>query len=158
MTTTTSVSLRGSNRFGPVLFVANALVWAFFWVGFFEQSRFYPRLPSPTEGTLVSQVVADRAAANDASPNGEIYYRASFIPNLPAFIATRAVFNILFHGVRSPALYLGTTVAGYELICWMVVSFFQWFLVARLLAWISLRRHGTPGGADSGQSTQARFQ
>lgn len=80
-------------------------------------------------------VVAYRAAQHDLAPNRDIYYRVSFIPNLPSFLLTRVFFNIPTQGYRSPAVYLGTRVAGFELICWMVVSFLQWFLAGKVVVW-----------------------
>jgi hypothetical protein len=128
------------SRIVLLFLILNTLLWIIFWGGFFSESIAYPHPPMPTEGIAVSQVVAHRAIPHDLAPNRDTYYQVSFIPNLPSFLVTRVLFNIATRGFRSPELYLGTTVAGYELICWMVVSFLQWYLIGRAISWLMSRR------------------
>lgn len=140
MTTITRASSARKSWIVPVFLLLNTVLWVVFWGGFFSESTAYPAPPMPTEGVAASQVVAHRAATCDLAPNRDAYYRASFIPNLPSFLVTRVLFNLPTGGYRSPKLYLGTSVAGYELICWMIVSFVQWCLVGRLISWLLSKR------------------
>jgi len=135
MTITTNVSSRKWRRIVPVLLGVNTTLWFVFWVGFFSESTAYPALQIPGEGAYSSLVVAHRAASADLY-NHDICYQISFLPNFPSFLMTRAGFNTVLRGYRSPELYFGTTVAGYELICWMIVSFFQWYLIGRMIGWL----------------------
>src|SRR5947209_2458824 len=108
------------SRIVLLFLILNTVLWVVFWGGFFLESTAYPHPPMPTEGIAASQVVAHRAANYELVPNRDAYYQASLIPNLPSFLVTRVLFNIVTRGYRSPELYLGTSVSGYELICWMI--------------------------------------
>jgi hypothetical protein len=140
MTTTSRMSSARSSRIVLLFIIANAVLWAIFWGGFFSESSAYPQLQTPGEGAYVSQVIAHRAVLHDLAPNRDTYYQVSFIPNFPSFILTRTAFNVLLRGYRSPDLYFGTTVAGYELICWMLVSFLQWYFIASILKRLLVKR------------------
>jgi hypothetical protein len=140
MTTTSRMPSTRSGRIVLLLLIANVTVWAVFWGSFFAESTAYPQVPTPSEGVAAAQVVAHRAADHDLTPNRDIYYRVSFIPNLPSFLVTRVLFNIPTQGYRSPVLHFGTTVSGFELIFWMVLSFLQWYLVGKVIAWLLDRR------------------
>lgn len=113
------------------------MLWAILWYGFFSRSTPYPAVRIPNEGAFVWQVVAHRAVSPDIAPNRYASYQAAFIPNLPSFLVTTLIFNAIFAGQRSPELYIGTTVGGYELVTSMLMSFFQWYLFARLLLWLA---------------------
>lgn len=140
MTTTSKTPSSGRSRIISVLLIANAVLWVIFWAGFFSHSVAYPKVPTPTEGIPLPEVVGHRAANPDLAPNRDTYFQVSFIPNSPSFLLTRVLFNIPTHGYRSPDLYLGTTAAGYELLCWMLMSFLQWYLIGRVAAWLVSRR------------------
>jgi len=140
--TNESPSSGWASRSVYVLLSVNAVLWAIMWWGFFARSAPYPTVKIPAEGAYTMEVVAHRAAQPGIAPTRFASYNAAFFPNLPSFIATNFLFNAAFKEPR-PDLYLGTTVVGYQLICWMLLSFFQWYLVARLLIWLSGK--GKPG-------------
>lgn len=147
MTTTKTPFFRRS-RIVLVFLIANAVLWAVFWGGFLSESTAYPKLQFPGEGAYISAVVAHRAVSPDLYLGRNAYYQVSFIPNLPSFLVTRVLFNVPTHGYRSPELYLGTTVAGYELICWMFMSFLQWCLIGRVIGWLMRSKtHGVTAAA-----------
>jgi hypothetical protein len=146
MTTTTRVSSSKSRRIVLLLLAVNAVLWAIFWVGFFSNSVAYPKMQTPGEGAYVTDVVSHRAISPERPLDLQMFYRASFIPNLPSFLVTRVLFNIPTHRNRPPDLYLGTTVAGYELLCWMIFSFLQWYLIGRAVVWFANRKKNFADG------------
>jgi hypothetical protein len=149
MTTTTRVPARKWSRIVLLSLGVNTMLWAVFWVGFFSESTAYPRLQIPSEGAYFSLVVAHRAASPDMYPNHDTCYQVSFLPNFPSFLMTRAAFNTVLRGYRSPELHFGTTVAGYELICWMIVSFLQWYLIGKMIGWLMRSKpHGVAAAAN----------
>jgi hypothetical protein len=134
---------------GLFFMLANALLWIIFWGGFFSESFPYPKPQTPGEGAYVTEVVAHRAISPEKPLNLRTFYRMALIADLPAFVVTRVAINLPTAGYRSPVLHSGTTVAGYELICWMVVSFLQWYLISRLLSWLMSTIRRRAGGSDS---------
>jgi hypothetical protein len=80
-------------------------------------------------------VVANRAISPQLYPDTYESNHVLLVANLPALVVTRAAFYVFTKGYRSPELYLGTTVAEYELICWMSVSFLQWYWIGRASIW-----------------------
>jgi hypothetical protein len=155
----TKLTSPGRNRFVYVVLGVNAALWVIQWYGFFSRSTPYPTVRIPNEGPYIWQVIAHRAVSPDIALSRYASYQAAFIPNLPSFLVTTVIFNAIFAGQRSPELYLGTTVGGYELVSSMLVSFFQWYLFARLLIWLGKKvkhsrgsqlRSGSVSGLQSG--------
>lgn len=147
LTTITRAPSARMSRIVLLFLILNTVLWVVFWGGFFSESTAYPHPLMPTEGVAASQVVAHRAITHNLAPNRDAYYRASFIPNLPAFLVTRLLLNVVTRGYRLSKLYLGTTVAGYELICWMVISFLHWYLIGRVVGWFAKKQKNYSDGA-----------
>lgn len=114
----------------------NVVLWTALWVNFGVNSRAVRSGWDQSDDAYTGLIVAHRAASPAIYSSRNWSYRGAFIASLPAYLITHAVFNVAFGPVQTPQLYLGTAVAGYELICSMIVSFLQWYLVARLLIWI----------------------
>lgn len=89
------------------------------------------------------EVVAHRAAQPGIAPTRYATYNAVLFPNFPAFVVTNAVFHATFKEPR-PDLYLGTTVVGYQLICWMVLSFLQWHLIGKATQRLNTSKRSPP--------------
>lgn len=123
-----------------VVLCLNVVLWAALWVNFGLNSRAVRSGSDQPDDAYTELIVAHRAASPAIYSSRNWSYRGAFIASLPAYLITHAVFNVAFGAVREPQLYLGTTVAGYELICCMIVSFLQWYLVGRLIGWFMRRK------------------
>lgn len=124
-------------------FVLNLLLWVLMWLTFLLHARQYTYRGEPIEGAYPWQVVLGRALSPNVEPTAYLGYKLVFLANFPSYVATVISFNLMFHGQRSPIQYLGTTVGGYELIAWMLLSFVQWYCIARLLIWVRKKRAGS---------------
>lgn len=125
-----------------VVFCLNIVLWTALWVNFGLNSRVVRSGSDQPDDAYTELIVAHRAASPAIYSSRNWSYRGAFVASLPSYLITHVIFNLAFGTVREPQLYLGTTVAGYELMCWMIVSFLQWYLVARLLIWIRAALQG----------------
>jgi hypothetical protein len=123
-----------------VLLCLNAVLWIALWVNFGQNSRVVRSGLDQPDDEYTELIVGHRAASPAIYSSRNWSYRGAFVASLPSYLITHMIFNSAFGAVREPRLYLGTTVAGYELICCMIVSFLQWYLVGRLIGWLMSRR------------------
>lgn len=132
----------GRERIVRYFLVANLALWVLMWVTLLLHARRYSYNGEPIEGPYPWQVVFGWALSPTLDPMRYLGYRLVFIANFPSYLVTKICFNVAFHGQRSPVQYLGTTVGGYELLAWMILSFVQWYAIGRLalLAWRKCRR------------------
>jgi hypothetical protein len=129
----------------PLLIGFNTVLWIALWANFCLNSTHLQRADMQSDDSYIVLVVLHRAASPAIYSSRNWSYGGAFVANLPSYFITHIVFNLAFGTVRNPQLYLGTTVAGYELMCWMIVSFLQWYLVARLLIWTGAALQGRAG-------------
>lgn len=130
MTITTRGQSRRWSRITLLFLGVNTVLWIALWVNFGLNSRVVRNGSDQPDDAYTGLIVAYRAASPAIYSSRNWSYRATFIANLPAYLITHAVFDAAFGTVRTPQLYLGTAVAGYELVCWMIVSFLQWYFIA----------------------------
>lgn len=118
-------------RYFRVLFMGfNLLMWIALWSNFLFNSTYLQSGYELPDDKYTVLVVTHRAASAAIYATGNWSYYGLFIFDFPSHIVTRIVFRLTFGNPYDVHQHLGTTVAGYELICWMIVSFVQWHFVA----------------------------
>ena len=118
----------------------NFLLWGALWLNFALNSTYLRSGYELPDDKYTVLVVVHRAASAAIYASGNWSYRGAFFVNSPSYLVTRLAFRLAFGSVYDVHQYMGTTVAGYELICWMVVSFFQWYLIGIVISWLMSRR------------------
>jgi hypothetical protein len=119
--------------------LTNLALWAVMWTSYFSHATRYVYKGEPIEGAYPWQVVLGWAISPNIDPLNYLGYKLVFIVDFPSYLVTLVSFNLLFQGHRSPGQYLGTTVGGYELIAWMLLSFVQWYGIALVCSFVSMR-------------------
>jgi hypothetical protein len=115
--------------------VLNAVVWLFVWAMFAYEGRPYVEHRPVWEERKPNVVVFHHAL----SPEREsefLPFTAVVVANLPSFAVLRypAVWAVNHQPELWDRLFVGTSVHGYMLIGTMVLSFFQWYWVTKLVA------------------------
>jgi hypothetical protein len=123
-----------------VLLGSNSVLWGVLWSNFFLNSSYLRSGYQLPDDRYTVLIVIHRAASAAMYATGNWSYYAAFFIDFPAYLMTRLAFRLAFGSVYDAQQYVGTTIAGYELICWMVVSFFQWYLIGRVISWLMSRR------------------
>jgi hypothetical protein len=124
----------------PFLIGINTVLWIALWVNFGLNSTYLQDAHGQPDDSYTVLIVFHRAASPFIFSSHNWSYYGDFLANFPSYVFTHLAFSLILRQPRSPELYLGTTVAGYEVICWMLVSFVQWYFIAYWLKRLMSRR------------------
>jgi hypothetical protein len=130
-----------------VILIANACLWAYFWLAFAHASQPYD--PRPWGHPPVDPYCFwGHAIGLTTSSLTYPFMKVAFWVEFPAFLAVALFRKAFLSGVSGDTFFAGVSIGGYELIATMLLSFLQWLIFAwtarKLLAWISRRPVATP--------------
>jgi len=115
-------------KFAKVLLIANTCLWVYFWVSFARVSQPYD--PSPWGHPPVEPYsFGGHAVGLTISILSYSFMKVTYWAEIPSFAFVSVLMRILFGRLPSDRLVSDVSVAGYELLAVMMVSFFQWYLV-----------------------------
>ena len=118
-----------------LLLLANLLFWVFFWVDFSRRLVPYREHPPAFEEVLPVFVFGGKALPPEQmrAPSLWLMQRVQ----MPSFLAVRPVVHKLNQKPSTwEKTFWGISPWGYLLIAVMLLSFLQWYLVGRCVAWL----------------------
>jgi hypothetical protein len=125
-----------------ILLGTNSVLWGVLWSNLFLNSSYLRSGYQLPDDRYTVLIVIHRAASAAMYATGNWSYYAVFFVDFPAYLMTRLAFRLAFGSVYDAQQYVGTSIAGYELICWMLMSFLQWILIAKLASWLYRKGQG----------------
>jgi hypothetical protein len=111
------------------ILIANACFWLYFWVAFAHSSQPYDPRPwghGPVDLYSFWGYAIGLTRSSFLYPFMQIAYWVQF----PSFLVATLIQNTVFARVSADQFLAGISVGGYKLLAIMVLSFFQWYLVA----------------------------
>lgn len=128
--------MRATTRTTVILLLsANLALWIFFWVDFGRRLIPYREHPPAFEESLPVFVFGGKALPTEQmrAPSLRLMQRVQ----MPSFLAVRPVVHALNQKPSTwEKTFGGISPWGYLLIVVMFLSFLQWYLVARCVAWL----------------------
>ena len=120
------------------LLMANLLLWVYFWTAFALAAEPYD--PRPW-GHYPVDLYCLWGSAIGLTKSALMYpfMKAIFWTELPSFWLVTLIQRTLFSKVSADAFLFGISTGGYKLLVIMALSFFQWYLVGRLIQKLTKR-------------------
>ena len=114
----------------------NGAFWLYFWLAF---ASGHANDHSWGDRPVDPYVVLGHAIGLSKNPLTYGFMKAMFWVQFPSFcVAT--IIQRFFAGIDATVLFLGISPNGYRLIATMLMSFLQWYFIARLVSWLMGRR------------------
>jgi hypothetical protein len=129
-----------------LMFVANLFVWAYFWLAFAHSAVAYDPRPwghIPVDPYVFGGHAIGLTKSSLTYPFMKLTFRIEF----PSFLCVALFRKEFLSGVSGEPLFAGISAAGYELLVIMLLSFVQWFLLARVIQRRWCRWIGRPTAA-----------
>ena len=131
-----------------LLLLANLFFWVYFWVDFGRRLVPY-RVHCPAFEELLPAFVFHGNALPASEETRAPSLRLAERVQMPSFLAIRPVVHILNYRPSSwTETFWGISPWGYLLIAVMLLSFLQWYLVARFVGWLIARFRRTYPATD----------
>lgn len=135
------MQLRTRKRMVTIFFLANTLFWVYFWTAFALSSE--PHEPRPWGHFPVDEhTFWGHSIGLTKSTQLYPFMRWARRVQFPSFVAVIVIENLFFREIGAGTTLLGISFQGWRLLVVMLVSFLQWYLVARILRHLCARSSG----------------
>ena len=115
-----------------VLLIANLGFWIYFAVSFAHASYPFKRDPLGHPAGAGYTFLGHSIGVVE-SPFSHLFYQAMFWVEFPSFATARLCQNLLFPHVTGDQFFAGISEGGWRVLATALMSFFQWYIVGRLM-------------------------